>query len=105
MQDSSKQYPTHDSLSSEIAYTQLNSDFSHSKKFLNQIVNEHQSLLTAQSSAEDIIKELAGLLSDVDYLLRNVWALDRKRCEEFILPRCESALRKAQQYLGEGEDV
>lgn len=52
------------------------------------------------AETEALIEGLVGVVTDVDYTLRNVWALDRKKFEEEILPRSQQALQRVEAYRG-----
>lgn len=66
---------------------------------INDLQREFSALLTDRQADEKLIRELLGIVSHVDYVLRNIWALDRKKFEAEILPRTESAIARAQTRL------
>lgn len=67
-----------------------------------QALIEHEIDFEQKTAFEDMqpiynkAPQMLALIKDIDYALRNIWALDRKKFEEEILPRTAAIIKETE---------
>lgn len=98
---SDKEYPAH----KELANYSNGFDWSQQAVYgIHTLQDEFNHLRQSQQQNAELIRELLELAKDVDYALRNIWALERKKFEEEILPRTKAAIQRAETALSNQQE-